>query len=409
MKKILPTKIICTLGPASSTEEKIRQMFDEGMAIARINLSHATGEGNSSLIETINKIRKEPKYSSLSIAMDTKGPEIRLGEMEEAEVNIAVGDTVILTTDTKYAKCCTKDRMYIDHRNIYNDLTEDTKCIFIDDGKIELEIVDIFKEKEIISTKAKSTGVVSSKKGVNIPGIKLTLPNLTENDIKSIQYGIKNGIDLIFASFIQSAKDIRDIKKILNGNTEIKIIAKIESTQGLANIAEIIDESDGIMIARGDLGIETDYSNLFYAQCKISHECRIKNKPFIVATEILESMKKSLKPTRAEVTDLSFAVISGAACVMLSGESAVGVDPVNTVRVMHQIIERSSEAAIFTDVFNDCLVLRNNTIKVSITNSNAILREKNILFGWSAIDSNISTDDISVPNGYLIEKITEDE
>ncbi|KAI5132619.1 pyruvate kinase [Nematocida ausubeli] len=409
MKKLLPSKIICTLGPASSSEEIICKMIDEGMSIARINLSHAAGESSHAVLNMLNHLRENIKYSALSIAMDTKGPEIRTGIVPDVGILINQGDKVVLTTDTKYSDSCEKSKVFIDHKNIYDDLSDACRSIFIDDGKLELEVLSVSKKREEITTQAKNSGCILSRKGVNIPNIKLSLPNLTENDRKSIEFGIQHGVDLIFASFIQRRQDIKDIKKILTGRPNVKIIAKIESTEGLNNLSEIVEEADGVMIARGDLGIETDYSNLFFSQCMIAKECKYQNKPFIVATEILESMKCSLKPTRAEVTDLSFAVLSGAACVMLSGESAVGIDPVNTVRVMHKIVEKSSEAVIFPEAFRDKITLQPPIMKVLISKSVESLRSTHILFGWGAIHADLASDNVQIPNGYQLERVLDEK
>lgn len=404
MKYVAPTKIICTLGPASNTEGVIMQMIDEGMSIARINLSHSTESSSSALLDMLNRIRSKKEYMSLGVAMDTKGPEIRIGTFPESKVKVQSKDKIIITTDEKYRDACTKEKIFVDHSGIYSDLTKESKVIYIDDGKIELQILEVAEERQEIITEVKNSGEISSKKGVNIPHAHISLPALSRNDEKSIELGVQHGIDFIFASFIRSKEDVKviraEIKKTAK-DSQVKIIAKIENTQGLENLQEIIEESDGVMVARGDLGVEIPYETLFPAQCRISNECKLQNKPFIIATEVLESMINAVKPTRAEITDLSFAVLCGAGCVMLSGESAMGIDPVNTVKVMHKIIKSVSES-FSTDLYKSMPLPKKEMI-IFVSETLSKVRSKNILFGYYAEHkSSYNRNNLVLPLGYSI-------
>lgn len=399
-----PTKIICTIGPASATEETIIKMADEGMAIARVNFSHGSLKEHKAVFDLLNKIRETPKYSALGIAVDTKGPEIRTGIVNNP-IELVGGETVTLTTDRKYENDSTETALFIDHPGIFTDLKEKTRNIYIDDGKIDLEIVSISEEKQEIVTQARTPGRISSKKGVNIPNAELSLPSISEKDRADILFGVENGADYIFASFIRTGENIKEIRNCLKG-TGIKIIAKIESQQGINNIKEITEEADGIMVARGDLGIEVDYTKLFPIQCRISQECKRQGKPFIVATQVLESMTKSLRPTRAEITDLSYAVLSGAGCAMLSGETASGDFPVEVVRTMHRIIVEVSksmtpqERAVYS---GQIFVEKECKIEIFVSEDVKSLRRMQIVFGVYPVHQSVyNRENIKEPEGYIL-------
>lgn len=338
--KITPSKIICTLGPASSTEAVIKKMADKGMSIARINFSHGDRSSHEKTLELLNKIREEREYQLLAVALDTKGPEIRTGVFP-IPAEIKKGAAVRITTDEKYKEACTAETIYVDHKNIIKDLQNSkSEYIYIDDGKIKLHIEEVGKTS--IKTRAWSAGRVASKKGVNIPEARISLAGITEKDRADIELGIEKGADIVFASFVRNRQNIDEIRSI-KGAEALKIIAKIENQEGLDNLDSILDAADGIMIARGDLGVELDFASLFAMQCKISLHCQKRNKPFIVATQMLESTTKEYRPTRAEVTDVAFACATSAGCVMLSGETAVGLDPANAVEIMHRILVSTSE------------------------------------------------------------------
>lgn len=407
----LPTKIICTLGPKSANEDTIKRMLDNGMSIARVNFSHGTRDTHKQVFEVLNKIREEKKYATLGVAIDTKGPEIRIGVFEKDKACIEKGSTVIITTEKEKESKCTEKMIYIDYSEIFSDLKKTlVSKIYIDDGNLELEIVSVEENKQIIQTRANTTHTLSSRKGVNIPGLCISLPGVTERDKQDIEYALDNGADFVFASFIRRPENVSEIRQI-RGAEKAKIIAKIESTQGVDNIEGIVDVADGIMIARGDLAIEVDYSRVFYLQCKIASICRRKGKPFIVATQMLESLTSAVRPTRAEITDVSFAFSIGAGCTMLSAESASGVDPVNAVAVMAKLITSTAEA--FANDHSLSLRLCNadnnsnypkNEITLVSSNDKKMLRQLHILFCVQPIyceEQECSEKDLpSLPQGY---------
>ncbi|OAG29192.1 pyruvate kinase [Nematocida displodere] len=399
-------KIVCTLGPASTTKERIKKMFDEGMCIARVNFSHGDDTTHQSVFDLLNEIRREERYQALGVAVDTKGPEVRTGTFQEGKVLIETGSTVVLTTILAEENACTSERIFIDHSNIYTDLQGVSGAsIFIDDGKLELKITSVDPKSQEITTVAKTTATLSSKKGVNIPGVSLSLPALTEKDKKDISFGIRNGADFVFASFIRTASHLEEIRQI-PGTEQLKVIAKIESVEGLKNLEEIVEASDGILIARGDLGIETDYASLFATQCSISRLCQAKDKPFIVATQMMESMEHAQRPTRSEITDVGFAYATSAGCVMLSGETANGQDPVNTVRSMARILFSTAE----TLAKQNLTVSLGGTpqtrkLRILLSNNEKYLRWMQIVFGAISIYSpNLLEAGIpQVPSGYTPE------
>lgn len=335
---VAPTKIIGTIGPASDSEETVKRMVDEGMAIARVNFSHGTVDSHRRVFELLNRVRGEEKYCTLAIAVDTKGPEIRTGSFPNGPVVVSTGDRVELTTDRAYADKCSQQLIFVDHPNFITDLEKSAcRTIYIDDGKLELAILSVDPAAGRIRTEAKSTATVSSKKGVNLPGATVSLPGITEKDKEDILFGVEHGADFIFASFVRTSEHLQEIKA-LPGVERLKVIAKIESQEGLSNLDSVIEVADGVMVARGDLGIETDYAGLFFHQCLIAAKCRAKDKPYLVATQMLDSLERAVRPTRAEITDVGLACAMSAGCVMLSGETASGCNPVNAVAVMQRIL-----------------------------------------------------------------------
>ena len=332
MKK---TKVICTLGPACEAVDTIKYMLKEGMNAARFNFSHGTSEEHKGRLKNFMQAREETGAAAAAI-LDTKGPERRIG-------NVRV-DKLLLEENQKFYLSCRCGQMpeadmmvSISYKNLCNEVDKgDT--ILIDDGKIELKVD--YVENRVIKCTVVRGGQISSNKGVNVPGVRLAFDYLTDRDRKDILFGIKNHINYIAASFIRSKKDVMDIRNFLdeNGGRQIKIISKIENKDGIDNFDEILSVSDGIMIARGDMGVEISYDRLPGIQKKIIRKCNECGKLVITATQMLDSMTQSLMPTRAEITDVANAVFDGTSAVMLSGESAAGRYPVETVKAMSKII-----------------------------------------------------------------------
>lgn len=361
MKK---TKIVCTIGPASESEEVLEGLIKNGLNVARLNFSHGSYEEHKKRIDTIKKVRNKLDLP-IGIMLDTKGPEIRTGKFKDGSVDLEEGQKFVLTT-----------RDLIGDNTVgsitYDNLSNDVKVgdtILIDDGLIELEVIDII-EKTDIKCIVKNNGTVKDHKGINVPGVKTSLPAVTDKDIQDIKFGIENGIDFIAASFIRKAEDILDIRKILeeNGANGIQIIAKIENHEGVDNIDKIIQVADGIMVARGDLGVEIFTEDIPIIQKSIIKKCNEVGKPVITATQMLDSMIRNPRPTRAEVTDVANAIIDGTDAIMLSGETAAGKYPIEAVKVMHNIATRTEEYLDYGQI------LKIKSLGKEITTTNAISR-----------------------------------
>ena len=325
------TKIICTIGPASESEEMLRALIDAGMNVARFNFSHGTHEEHREKFKRLVRIRKE-MGKPVATLMDTKGPEIRLKDFEGGKVMLEKGKGFTLTTEDVMG---TAERASI----TYKDLVKDVKAggsILIDDGLIELRI-DNVTDTDIHCTVING-GPVSNHKGVNVPDTDLSMPFISEQDRADIEFGAKLGYEYIAASFTRTADDIREIRSILDQfGSRMKIIAKIESTQGVNNIDEILDVADGVMVARGDLGVEVPMEEVPVYQKHIIHLAEVRGKIVVTATQMLDSMMHNPRPTRAEATDVANAIYDGTTAIMLSGETASGAYPLEAVRTMSRI------------------------------------------------------------------------
>ena len=325
------TKIICTIGPASESEEKLRALIEAGMDVARFNFSHGTYEEHKAKFKRLVRLRRE-MGRPVATLMDTKGPEIRLRDFEGGKVMLERGEEFTLTTEEVMG---TAQRATISYKGLVNDVRKDS-CILIDDGLIELR-VDSVTDTEIRCTVING-GPVSNHKGVNVPGAELSMPFISEQDRSDIEFGCKMGYEYIAASFVRTADDVRDIRKILDQfGSRMKIIAKIESTQGVNNIDEILDEADGVMVARGDLGVEVPLEEVPVYQKHIIHLAETRGKIVVTATQMLDSMMHNPRPTRAEATDVANAIYDGTTAIMLSGETASGSYPVEAVETMSRI------------------------------------------------------------------------
>uniref|UniRef100_A0A8D3CN60 Pyruvate kinase n=1 Tax=Scophthalmus maximus TaxID=52904 RepID=A0A8D3CN60_SCOMX len=344
------TSIICTIGPASRSIPKLQEMVKAGMNIARLNFSHGSheyhGESIKNIREAVETITSDPLYyRPVAIALDTKGPEIRTGLVKGEEVELGKGSTVrVVTAESDKDKTDGKI-VWVDYPSLAKVIEKGGK-IYIDDGLIGLRVTEI--GPDWVDTVVEAGGKLCSRKGVNIPGCDLVgLQAVSERDEADLRFGVSQGVDMVFASFIRSAKDVKDVRRVLGAHgREIKVISKVESRQGVQNFEEILAESDGVMVARGDLGIEIPAEKVFIAQKMMIGRCNSAGKPVICATQMLESMVAHPRPTRAEGSDVANAVLDGADCVMLSGETAKGLFPVEAVAMMHSIC-REAEAAIF--------------------------------------------------------------
>ena len=332
------TKIVCTIGPASESEEMLGELMKAGMNVARFNFSHGTHEEHKAKFGRVLKVSGELGMS-IATMLDTKGPEIRLRNFENGKVQLIPGQMFTLTTEDILGN---EKRASITYKNLKNDVKQGTK-VLIDDGKIEMEVSKIVGE-EILCT-VKNGGVVSNHKGINVPGARLSMPYIRDVDREDILFGIQMGFDFIAASFVRTKEDILDIKQILDENkSPMKIIAKIESVQGLQNLEEILSVSDGIMVARGDMGVELPLEEVPVIQKRMIKMAVAEGKHVITATQMLESMIQNPRPTRAETNDVANAIYDGTTAIMLSGESAAGKYPVEAVRTMARIAERTEQA-----------------------------------------------------------------
>lgn len=335
------TKIVCTLGPSSSDEAVIKEMLQAGMNVARLNFSHGSHEGHKKTIEKFRKVRDELGIPA-AVLLDTKGPEIRTGDFVKGEENLVDGQKFTLTTLP-----CEGNNEKVSVT--YKELPKEVKpgnSVLINDGKIVIK-VEATTDTDVIGTVVHG-GKISNHKGINLPNVNLTMPYISPQDRADILFGIENNVDYIAASFVRTANDVLAIRQILKekGNDEIKIIAKIESTQGIDNFEEILDAADGIMVARGDMGVEVAYEMLPGIQKRFIRRCVQSGKIVITATQMLESMTTSPIPTRAEITDVANAVFDGTTAVMLSGETAAGKYPVEAVSTMSKIAQQAEEDLI---------------------------------------------------------------
>ena len=333
------TKIICTLGPASSNRKTVEKMIEAGMNVARLNFSHGTHEGHQKYIDMVKTIRKE-RGCPLAIMLDTKGPEIRTGVMKDGPVKLIDGQDFTLTAREVEG----------DDKEVFMTLPElpfqvkTGNIILVDDGAIKLRVKST-TETDIICT-VEAGGKLSDRKGINVPYVAVDMPYLSE-DKSDLLFGIENDVDFVAASFVRSKQDIIDLRKFINynGGHDIRIIAKIENLQGIEAFDDILELSDGIMVARGDMGVEVEYERLPGLQKRFIHKCYQAGKMVITATQMLESMIKRQLPTRAEITDVANAVFDGTSAVMLSGETASGKFPVEAVRAMAKIAEQAENDA----------------------------------------------------------------
>jgi pyruvate kinase len=327
------TKIVATVGPACSTYDKLLDLVKAGVNCFRLNFSHGSHEDKAVIIDFLREINKNEPYN-IAILGDLQGPKLRVGDLENGRIELKVGQEIIFTTEKIVG---TPERIYVSYPSLANDVKIGER-IFLDDGKMEVKVIEILNPNEV-KISVTLGGMLLPKKGVNLPDSALTMPSLTEKDIVDLEFILEKDLDWVALSFVRSTKDVRELKRLISKtDSKIKIISKIEMPEALTNIRDIIIESDGIMIARGDLGVEVPIEQVPLIQKEIILKCMHRAKPVIVATQMMESMMERTKPNRSEVTDVANAVLEGADAVMLSGETAMGDYPTLVVETMSKII-----------------------------------------------------------------------
>ncbi len=351
------TKIVCTLGPASNNEQVIEQLFIKGMNVARLNFSHGAHEEHKKTIELFRSVRDRLGLPA-AILLDTKGPEIRTCLVENGEVTLEQGQAFRLICEEKTGD---SEFVSITYPGLHK-IVGKGDTIKIDDGAIVMSVEDVSDTE--IRCRVEVGGVLKNRKSINVPGVHLDMPYLSEKDKNDILFGIENDVDYIAASFVRTPQDVIELRKFINyhGGHNIKIIAKIENSEGVANFDSILRESDGIMVARGDMGVEVEYEKLPGLQKRFIKKCYGSGKIVITATQMLESMVHSYNPTRAEITDVANAVFDGTSAVMLSGETAMGEHPDRVVEVMATIVEQAEADAVEMNMFKEnCFLSENDT------------------------------------------------
>ena len=329
------TKIVATVGPACDTYEKLLELVRAGVNVFRLNFSHGEYDSKLKIIGFLREMNKKEPYN-VAILGDLQGPKLRVGELENGKIELKEAQEIIFTTDKMVG---TPEKIYVSYPNLAKDVKVGER-IFLDDGKMEVKVVEILNDKEI-KIAVTLGGTLLPKKGVNLPDSALTMPSLTEKDKADLDFIIQNNLDWVALSFVRKAEDIKELKKIIKSHdSKIKVIAKIEMPEALKNIRDIIVESDGVMVARGELGVEVPVEQVPILQKDIIRKCMHRAKPVIVATQMMESMMDRTKPNRSEVTDVANAVLEGADAVMLSGETAMGQYPVLVVEMMSKIISQ---------------------------------------------------------------------
>ncbi|SEQ11605.1 pyruvate kinase [Virgibacillus subterraneus] len=357
------TKIVCTIGPASESTEILEQLIESGMNVARLNFSHGDYEEHGHRIRSV-KETSEKLGKTTAVLLDTKGPEIRTGSFENGEAELIEDKPVYVSMDEIVGN---SERFSVTYQGLIDDVHVGSK-ILLDDGLIELEVLGIDYSNKEIKTKPLNSGTIKNKKGVNVPNVKVNLPGITEKDAKDIEFGIEQGVDFIAASFVRRPSDILEIRELLEKHnaTQIQIIPKIENQEGVDNIESILEVSDGLMVARGDLGVEIPPEDVPLVQKDLIRKCNTAGKPVITATQMLDSMERNPRPTRAEASDVANAIFDGTDAIMLSGETAAGNYPVESVQTMSNIALKAESG------LDHKMILTNRSKSVDMTITDAI-------------------------------------
>lgn len=332
------TKIVATLGPASSKKEVLLSMIKAGVDVCRLNFSHGSQADHQKVIDIIRDINKKYK-TNVGILADLQGPKIRIGLVKDGGINLVSGNKIEITTKEMIGD---DKQIYITYQSFPSDVRSG-EIILLDDGKIQMRVLST-NNKDTVQCEVIYGGVLTSRKGVNLPNTKVSIPSLTEEDLANLEFALKNNVEWIGLSFVRSVDDIIELKRIIaRSDNTARVIAKIEKPEAIENIDEIIEATDGVMVARGDLGVELPMEQVPLLQKMIARKCRAASKPVIVATQMLESMITSPRPTRAEVNDVANSVLDGADAVMLSGETSVGEYPLIVIETMHKIVRNIEE------------------------------------------------------------------
>lgn len=361
------TKIVCTIGPSSESLENTKKLIMAGMNVARLNFSHGDFEEHGNRIKNIRQACEELN-KTVAILLDTKGPEIRTGKLEVEPIELVQDEYITLTTEEILGD---KNRLSITYKELPQDVQVGS-TILIDDGLIGLTVVEI--QGTEIRCRIVNGGTIKSKKGVNVPGVAISLPGITEKDANDIVFGIEQGIDFVAASFVRKASDVLEIRELLkkHNGEHIQIISKIENQQGVDNLDEILEVSDGLMVARGDLGVEIPAEEVPLVQKRMIEKCNLAGKPVITATQMLDSMQRNPRPTRAEASDVANAIFDGTDAIMLSGETAAGKYPVESVLTMSRIAEKAESALNYREMFLKQRIAQDTSVTEAISQSVAI-------------------------------------
>ncbi|WP_305852445.1 pyruvate kinase [Halobacillus salinarum] len=363
---IRKTKIVCTIGPASETVETLTKLIEAGMNVARLNFSHGDFEEHGARIKNIREAAAATG-KTVAILLDTKGPEIRTGSLKDGEVYLEKGSTVYVTMDDIEGDA---ERFSVTYPGLINDVHPGSK-ILLDDGLVELYVEEIHKDENEIKATVLNNGPLKNKKGVNVPNVSVNLPGITEKDAKDIEFGIEQGVDFIAASFVRRASDVLEIKELLEKHNaiDIQIIPKIENQEGVDNIDEILEVSEGLMVARGDLGVEIPAEDVPLVQKQLIRKCNRAGKPVITATQMLDSMQRNPRPTRAEASDVANAIFDGTDAIMLSGETAAGDYPVEAVQTMQNIASKTETGLNYKQILSERSKHSDMTITDAISQS----------------------------------------
>ena len=332
-------KIVCTIGPASENYETLKAMAEAGMNVGRLNFSHGDYESHEKKLKLMRRVERGTK-KPIAALLDTKGPEIRTGHMQNGEINLVQGEKIILSSCSEAFEG-TPEKVWVNYGLLAKEV-KPGQNIYIDDGALNLEVEKV--EGDDVHCKIIVGGPLKNTKGINLPGADITLPALSEKDKQDIAWGIQHGMEFLAVSFVKTRQDILEVRRLIQSyGGNIKVLAKIETRQAVDNIEEIVDSVDGVMVARGDLGVEIPTEDVPLVQKKIIEMCRVRGKVVIVATQMLDSMIRNPRPTRAEASDVANAVLDGTDAVMLSGETASGNYPVQAVATMRQIVDRAEK------------------------------------------------------------------